>query len=33
MVRYGEDPNEMAGRDMIKKVVFPYITHQGGKYE
>lgn len=32
MVRHGEDPNEMAKRDMIKRVVFPYITQQGDKY-
>ncbi|OJJ54673.1 hypothetical protein ASPSYDRAFT_185556 [Aspergillus sydowii CBS 593.65] len=32
VVRHGEDPNKMAGRDMIRRVVFPYITHRGGKY-
>lgn len=28
----GEDGYEMAKRDMIREVVFPYITHQGHRY-
>lgn len=32
VVRAEEDGHEMARRDMIKRVVFPYITHQGSRY-
>lgn len=32
VVRAEEDGDKMAKRDMVEKVVFPYITHQGSRY-
>ncbi|KAE8372286.1 hypothetical protein BDV26DRAFT_274427 [Aspergillus bertholletiae] len=32
VVRPGEDGYEMAKPESIKKVVFPYVTHQGSRY-
>ncbi|KAK9448270.1 FAD/NAD(P)-binding domain-containing protein [Limtongia smithiae] len=32
VVAHGEDPNEMAKEESIKKIVFPYITHPGSWY-
>lgn len=32
VVRAGEDGHEMAKRDMIRRLVFPYITHPGSRY-
>ena len=32
VVQKGEDGDEMARLEMIKKVVFPYITHPGRRY-
>ena len=32
VVLKGEDGDEMAKPEMMKKVVFPYITHAGSRY-
>ncbi|KAE8315350.1 hypothetical protein BDV41DRAFT_563072 [Aspergillus transmontanensis] len=32
VIQKGEDGDEMAKPEMIKKVVFPYITHAGSRY-
>ncbi|KAF9883713.1 hypothetical protein FE257_003051 [Aspergillus nanangensis] len=32
-VRPDEDGNHMSSREMIRKIVFPYITHSGNRYQ
>lgn len=32
VVAPGEDEMEMAGRDKVREVVYPYLTHPGSRY-
>ena len=32
VVQEGEDGTEMATRDNVKRIVFPYLTHPGSRY-